>query len=292
MKITNKLNLPEPIVEAIKAKGYDKGRSDITATGLIEPPRISALKKLHEHEMSEDAIDLIYSLDGQSLHVVLERAALGLNKEDWIVEKRYYAKFGNVNVGAQIDIFSVKDGLLQDYKKTSVYSVKNGIKEEYAQQMNIQAELLRRNGIIVKKMQIVAILRDWSKREREREVKEYGPRAKYPEHQVKIIDVPIIDSSEVTQFIEERIALHKQASVTLPLCTKEERWAKDDVWAVLKKGQKRAVRLFNSEEAAQLFLADLDKNHVVGMRQGESTRCEAYCPVAKWCTQFQESKKK
>ena len=36
----------------------------------------------------------------------------------------------------------------------------------------------------------------------------------------------------------------------LPLCSAEEQWARHDTWAVKKKGQKRAVKVHQSEEDA------------------------------------------
>ena len=45
----------------------------------------------------------------------------------------------------------------------------------------------------------------------------------------------------------------------LGLCTDEERWKKNDTWAVKKKGQKRALRVLNSEEEAKNILLGMMK---------------------------------
>ncbi len=292
-KITNKLGLPLPIVEAIKNSGYNPGSSDITATGLIEPVRIGALKKLYANEITEDASDLIYSLQGQSIHTILERAADNLRSGGYIAEERYYIDVGGWKVGAQIDVFDKNTGTLQDYKVTSVYSVKDGIKEEYAQQMNIQAEVMRQNGFEVKKLQIVAILRDWSKGERDREnadaeAKGFAP--KYPQNQVAILDVPLIPSLEVLKYIGQRVEDHRTAregtEEALPLCSDQERWARPSKWAVMEKGKKRATRLHDSEESAKVHAESLGAK--VESRPGQSVRCQNYCPVASKCSQWKK----
>lgn len=293
-KPTNKLNLPAPLYKALCNDSYSPGESDYTATGLIAPARIEALKILHKDNIQEDASDLIYSLQGQSVHTILERAAEDLKSEGWIAETRFYHIVDGKKVGAQIDVFHPDTGLLQDYKLTSVYKVKDGITEEFAQQMNIQAELLRRNGYEIKKMEIVAILRDWSKGEREREVRSFGEHASYPANQVVILDVPLIPSEEVVEFIRTRINAHESArNGTLPQCSAEERWAQPDKWAVMKWGQKKAVSLHNSQEAAELVANSLHtegKPVIVQKRPGTSRRCESYCPVAKFCTQYKKLK--
>ena len=293
MKLTNRLNLPAPIVEAIKNAGYDKGKSDITATGLIEPVRLAALKHRYAEDITEDASDLIYSLQGQSIHTILERAAGALKSQGFIAEERFYIEVEGWTVGAQIDVYDAGQRLLQDYKVTSVYSVKDGVKEEYAQQMNIQAECLRQAGYVVDRLQIVAILRDWSKGERDRDQKDAeakGFTSKYPQHQVKIIDVPLIPREEVLDFIKSRVAAHKAARLVsdsqLPECTDDERWARASKWAVMEKGKKRATKLHDTEADAKAHAEQLGAK--VEARPGQSIRCASYCPMASKCSQWKK----
>jgi hypothetical protein len=295
MKLTNKLNLPAAIVEAIANSGYSRGESDITATGLIEPVRIAALKHKYGDQLEEDASNLIYSLQGQSIHTILERAAGALKSQGFVAEERFYIDVLGWKVGAQIDVFDARAGILQDYKVTSVYAVKDGVKEEYAQQMNIQAECLRQAGYTVNKLQIVAILRDWSKGERDRDVKDAdakGYASKYPEHQIKIIDVPLIPQKEVLQFIKQRVEAHMAArgadEKDLPECTDDERWARASKWAVMEKGKKRATKLHDSKEQADEHAATLGAK--VEKRPGMNMRCASYCPVARKCSQWKRIK--
>jgi len=283
MKLTNKLNLPQPIEKAVANDGYDSGICDISVTSLLKPPQQRALEIRHKEELTEDVSDRIWSLLGQVVHGILERA-----EETAIAEERLFIDVEGWKVGGQMDRFLLKEGLLQDYKFVTVYKIRDGVPEEYAKQLNIYAHILRKNGKKVKKLQIVAILRDWSKNQYARE------GDPYPAQQVVLLDVPIIPDEEVEAYIKERVLLHKEAislpSDQLPECSKEDRWAKDDVWAVMKKGNKKAVRLCANEEAANLAVETAGTNHYVQFRQGESIRCKSYCLAAPFCEQYKKIK--
>jgi len=64
MKLTNKFNLPDPIVNAVQNQGYTPGSSDITVTQLIQPPLIRQLNKKHWDDIEEDASDRVWALFG------------------------------------------------------------------------------------------------------------------------------------------------------------------------------------------------------------------------------------
>jgi len=256
MKLTNKLNLPQPIADAVKNDGYTKGDADISVTELLSPPYQRALKVKHEEEIEEDVSDRIFSLLGQTVHGILERS-----ESTGIAERRLSIECNGWKVSGGMDRFVAKDGLLQDYKLTTVYKTKAGnIPEEWAQQLNIYAEMLRQNGEEVKTLEIVAIYRDWSKTAAERE-------SDYPQRQVEVLRIPLISSREVVEFIAERVRLHQRAaSGEVSPCSKEERWAKDDTWALMKDGNKKASKLLkNAGEAEAIILA---KNEYIQFRPG------------------------
>lgn len=290
-----------PIVRALENDSYSKGESDITATSLIEPVRIRALKERHKEELVQDAADLIHILQGKSIHTILEGAGLSLEKDGLIVEKRFYIDVPLLDgtswkVGAQVDLFDANNALLQDYKVTSAHSVKGSPKEEYVKQLNIGAHILRKNGYKVEKLQIVAILRDWSKNEYKREKKraeELGySKPFYPSQQVVVLDIPVVDDNEVALYIEERVIEHKKAALSkepaLPVCTPEERWERRGDVAIIEEGKKRATKVFSSREEAELslpFFQDKTKKTLtIVERPGESVRCTTYCPVASKCS--------
>jgi hypothetical protein len=283
MKLTNKFQLPDAIVRAVQNDSYSKGESDFSATGLLKPPRQTALLERHGHEAEEDVSDRIWSLLGQSVHSICERA----NVND-LVEKRFFSKFGDYTVSCQIDNMGLDErAILSDFKVTTVYKCKPDSEPDpdWTAQINIQIELLRRNGIEVKAAQIIAILRDWSKNKARTEFN-------YPPMNVAIIPIEIWPREKTVAFIEQRIALHVGARTSLPECSQEERWAKETKFAVMKKGGKRATKVYDTEAEAKLFVDQDPKNFSVEERPGESVRCALYCSVNKFCSQFQATQNK
>jgi hypothetical protein len=274
MKLTNRLGLPEPLVAAVTNDGYTKGGADISVTELLAPPRQVALKRQHEDAISEDVSERIWSLLGQSIHTILERA-----NETGIAERRLTITVEGWTVSGGMDLVC-KDRVLSDYKTTTAYKFKGGKAPiEHEQQLNCYAEILRQNGEAVSALQIVGILRDWSKLEAARD-------ADYPQTQVVMISVPMWPQAKAQAFMRERVILHKQARVTLPLCSGEDRWAKPDTFAVKKQGAARATRVYDNEDEA-IHHAKQDSSLFVEARKGESTRCKHYCAVARFCAQYQ-----
>lgn len=276
MKLTNRLDLPAAIVDAVRNDGYSRGAADISVTGLLKPPQITRLESLHQEEIEEDASDRIWSLLGQSIHTILERAnrvavaeqRLSITVEGWVVS-------------GGMDVYAEGDTLI-DYKVTSVWKVIKGDLEEWERQLNLYAVILRHHGHLVKKLQVVAILRDWSKREAERD-------SNYPQAQVVNIDIPLWEETRATSYMRARVLLHQQEGV--PQCTPEDRWAQSDVWAVMKVGRKTAVRLYNSEAEADAHAAQESALFVMH-RKGVSVRCASYCRVSQFCPQYQSIRNK
>jgi len=79
-------------------------------------------------------------------------------------EERLFAEVAGWTVSGQFDrMLLFPDGTLQDYKFTSVWAVPDGCKPEWERQLNALRYLAACNGYRIARLQIVAILRDWSK---------------------------------------------------------------------------------------------------------------------------------
>jgi len=281
MKLTNLSGLPEAIVRAVANDPYTKGDSEYSVTELISPPRQAALKAKHYHEIEEDVADRLYSLYGQIGHGILERAS-GANA---IAEKRYFGEIAGARVSAQIDTLELTGGVLSDYKFTTAYKFKKDSPPpiEWVQQLNFQLELLRQNGMDANKLQIVGLIRDFSKLEARRD-------SNYPQQPVVILPIERWLRAKTVTEMQNRVVLHRQARITLPECSNEERWARPTKYAVMREGQVRAVKLFEAQAEAEDY-AKQGKNLKVETRPGELVRCTSYCNVAQFCSQFQEEMK-
>ena len=271
--LTNIYNLPEPIVQAVANDDYDPGHGDYSVTQLLDPPRKVALGKQHDGELSEDVSDRIFSLFGQAVHTILERAEVpGLQEE------RLYGDWDGVTVSGQFDYID-EGGILWDWKTASTYELSHGVKESRSQQLNCYSALARLNGLNVNELRIGFILRDWSAAAAKRETN-------YPPHQVVVYPIKLWSPEEADTFISERIRLHQAAMIELPECTDEERWAQPTRHAVVKDGGKRASRVHDDLAVARRDLADRGRGYSLEERRGKNTRCESYCSVSSICEQW------
>lgn len=285
MKITNRLNLPAPLVKAVTRHPRKREPGSISVSELIQPPQLRALTLRHEAELEEDASDRLWALLGTLLHGILEKNAEGMDhvitEQELSIEVLGWKVIGHYDLSEM-----VLDGeTLTDWKLTSVYAMKDKeLKPEWDAQVNCYAELLRRAGRNITRAQIIAIGRDWSKSRAMRE-------ADYPQQQVVTKAVEIWPAEVITAFLEERVLLHQVAEEQgiWPECTPVERWARPDLWALMKKNQKKAVKLLEDESVAQKWLSEIlggERSHFIQHRPGESIRCAGYCPVSSKCLQW------
>ena len=276
MEYTNNHNLPQPIVSAIRRDTYVKV-GDISVTELIKPLRIRQLELRHDKEIIVDVSEYLWMLLGSSVHAMLERA----DTSNHLSEERLTPVVHGCHISGTPDLLTT-EMTLQDYKVTSVYSFLLGDKPEWTAQLNLYAWLYRKHGFEAKAAQIVAILRDWMVSRALRE-------PDYPQAGFMVVDVPLWSQEEQEALVGGLVRLHQTADKVvdndLPECTPEERWQKEDVWAVKKKGNKRAMSggLYTNEQGAKDHAAAQPSPVEIEFRPGESIRCSRYCKVAPWC---------
>jgi hypothetical protein len=272
---TNKHNLPAVIVDAVVNDPY-VGGGDVSATKLIDAPQVKVLGAKYRDQVQVDVSERVWSLLGQCVHTILERA--GLRQEGMVAEHRMFAEvdgpYGAWQLSGQADVIDLERGAIRDYKVTTVFKAKGSTAWE--QQLNVLAWLARRNGYTITGLEIVAIFRDWRKVEAER-------NPNYPQAAIQVIPVALWDPVTVAAYINERVALHQQAQAGVQVnCTDEERWKDADQWAIIKPGAGRALRVLDTEPDPSAVPA----GYVVQQRTGEYKRCQHYCEVAPWCPQW------
>ena len=319
LRITNKLNLPQPIVDAVANDDYTRGIANISATGLLAPPRQAALLEAHGADLEEDASDRIFSLFGKAIHGILETQKAGND----IREQRLYMNVDGplgpwVVSGAMDRIAFIPAGepdpaypkgtiRIEDYKTASVNEMIYGVKAERAQQLNIYRVLAELNGYKVESLAAVFILRDWSKVQAHDKASQPTlsssgvAQTDYPQTHVIVHEIDIWPIEEAYRFIGERVALHQNAQsayaqavafdpyapqAALPECDDEERWARDKSYAAMKPGGKRASKVGEQAEIEAWVAAKKPGEYVVEERAGRSLRCEFYCAAAPICAQW------
>jgi hypothetical protein len=289
--ITNRFDLPAPLVEAVRNDGYSNSGT-LSVTTLIKPPQAYAIELAHKDELTEDASDRIWALLGQATHTILERAAESLG-DDYLIEQRFFATLEGMKVSGQCDIIHKPSKTVQDYKVTSAYAAKSAIaegKSEWTLQLSMLAALARHNEQEVEKGQIVAILKDWSRRTADEEAKKassFGVPCSYPQANAITLDIPLMSNEETIAWMRERVRQFKAAmDGKPPLCTDEERWMQPGKIALMKQGRKTAVRLYDPGSPGLRSLT-VPAGHYIEERPTKFNRCEAYCQAAQWCPQHQ-----
>ena len=296
MKITNRSNLPKVIERAVINDPYDSSGSNISTTRLIAPPRIRVLEMRNWDLIEDDVSNRIFSLLGQSVHHILERSKLKVD----LAERRLFYKDDKITNGwtlsGQFDLLS-RQGDLTDFKVTSAWAALDALtngKDEWENQLNVLDFLCRKNQktltrykkeVKVKSLNIMAILRDWSKLK-------VMQSDNYPRKQVVMIPIRRWSEEEQENYVQARIKLHQDAEKTddLPLCTAKERWRKEDSYALMLDNRKTARRVLPTRQDMDKYMKD--NKYVEGQgckvvfRAGEDVRCHPYCSVNQFCSHF------
>ena len=296
MKITNKSNLPKVIERAVINDPYDSSGSNISTTRLIAPPRIRVLEMRNWDLIEDDVSNRIFSLLGQSVHHILERSKLKVD----LAERRLFYKDDKITNGwtlsGQFDLLS-RQGDLTDFKVTSAWAALDALtngKDEWEYQLNVLDFLCRKNQktltrykkeVKVKSLNIMAILRDWSKLK-------VMQSDNYPRKQVVMIPIRRWSEEEQENYVQARIKLHQDAekSDQLPLCTAKERWRKEDSYALMLDNRKTARRVLPTREEMDKYMKENKyverQGCKVVFRAGEDVRCQHYCSVNQFCSHF------
>jgi len=323
IRYTNKFNIPQEFVDAITTDNHVVN-GDISVTTLIDSPQIRQLKRTHDYEV--DVTDQIAMFFGTAIHEKLETShpqfrigrmmvevARFLRKSkpdnevfgkvsDWLIKKgtklieAYKQKvFIEQTLTTEIDGWVVSgtlDRYIKEKKKIRDYKTITASqlmfpeqKKSWYLQQNIYASMLREQGYEVDSIEICAIVKDWSKMK-------ILSSADYPKSPIIIIPIQIADEQEVRDYMKKRIEIHNRAEngEAIP-CTKEDRWAKEDTYAVKKKGNKKALKCLSSEQLAKHLIEELSVKYnradlSIEYRPSESFRCKHYCAVSSVCPQY------
>lgn len=282
MKITNKHNVPAPLMTLASREYYTKGASQYSVTELLSPPKIKRLREQFNEQIEQDVSDMLWQLLGSALHVVMERG----ETPGYVTEERLFFELDGVTISGQIDLQAETPAGVEimDYKFTSAWAVMQD-KAEWEEQLNVYAWLLHKvKGKTVTALRICAFIRDFSRHDK---------REEYPKSPVHMMEFPLWDFGVTESFVKERLHLHQLSKMQfelgedLPPCTPDERWMSETVYAVKREGRKTAIKLFTSIEEAQERAAK-EKGYVE-TRLGEPRRCTGnFCGVAAHCDQYSQ----
>ena len=282
MIMTNKLNLPEGFVKAVSTEKHNE-KGCLSATTLIQGVKQIILMDRYWDLLVDDVSDRIWAIWGTAVHSLLEHEG-----EYDFTEQSMSHKVGDITVTGKIDSYNMKLGVVDDYKTASVTKVQIGDFSEWHRQGMIYAWLLTKNNLTVNLCRFIALLKDHSKTDAMRE-------RDYPKEPVYIYAFPVTPQGlfKTGLFLRNKIEEHQRCLLLsdndIPPCSPVERWERPPKFAVMKNGGKRAVRLFDRREDADLLVEAKGANHYVEHRHGESVRCRSYCLCNRFCNFYQES---
>lgn len=286
--ITNKHNLPQTLVNLAMRDTYSRGSAKISVTELIGSPKIRILRQEKRSEIVSDVSDMLWSLLGRAMHLVVEQGA----DEAHIAEERLFTEVAGWVLSGGVDLQIIgKDASggvtvgVSDYKTTTAWAVMNP-KMDWERQLNCYAYLIEKvRGWTVTELTINAIVRDWNRHEATR-------RPDYPATPLVVLPQVLWTPEAREAYVLERIKAHQVAETAfdfqdpMPDCSEEERWFRPGKLAVMKEGRVKAMKLFNISEREEAEQYAADNKGYVEERPGENARCDSFCPVSKWCSQY------
>lgn len=283
MKITNALNLPAPFVSLAEGDEYPIAPNEYRVTSLLKGVREAILERRHGGEITRDVSDMVWLLFGTAVHGVLEQHQ---ETGTQFKEERIKVPFEEYVLSGKFDLYDAETKIVTDYKTASVWKIIFGDFSDWRRQTLIYCYMLRRIGFDAQGGEIVAFLKDHSKRDAK-------VKSGYPKFPVQTVKFRFTDAdfAECEDWIRARFAeiraAEKLDDADLPVCTPDERFNSGDKYAVMKKGRKTALRVLDSQEAAEQWKADNGGDYIE-TRQGEDKKCTDYCSACEFCNYYQE----
>lgn len=294
MILTNKLNLPQPFVDAAtNDHEYTEGRYSVTE--LLGGTCEAILKRRHSDELTDDVADMVWAIFGSAVHEILQNADESESqlKENWI-DCQLDGSLSGYSLSGIFDLYDDSTGIVTDYKTASVWKVQFGDFDDWRKQTLMYCWLLQQIGFDAWTGRIVALLKDHS-------IRKARTEKGYPEHPVVTLEWRFSNADmeqiedEIYRWFAIVAAQNRLADDDLTPCDEQQRWHKPDKWAVMKKGNKRAVRVYADKGDAYQRAAGENREagkelYYVEERMGEDTKCDSYCSVSDFCP-FARAKK-
>lgn len=287
---TNKYRLPQYLVDWLLSSGYDFNYdpNTISTTTLLKPIKAQILGSRYTEDVETDVSELIAARYGTAIHDSVEKIETpGVSKEVRLhrqiqIEDTVYTVSGKYDILVDLGHGTYQ---LQDMKSTSVWSyIYGGKDEDYRKQLSIYRWLLSPTHQVIDQSSITFFFTDWSSSKARQD-------QDYPKLRIQSgykVDLWSLEQTE--QYIRERLTLFHLARQAdddeLPDCTPEELWQTEDSWAVYKDGNKKATKLCNTEEEAELYKISKKIKGNIQHRPGKVKRCR-YCSSFPVCDQGQ-----
>jgi len=265
-------------VRAVDTERHNKTDKELSATTLLKGIKEIILTHRHWDELTDDAANRIWAIFGTAVHALLETEG----KHEFTECDLTVPMPNGITVTGRIDNYNMETETITDYKTGSVWKVIMKDFDDWRMQGIIYAWLLVKNGFKVKRCRFIDLLKDHSKSKANFD-------SSYPQAPVHIFEYAITEAElkEGETYINERLVEYlkykDKPDDEIPPCTDRERWASETKYAVMKTGNKRAVKVYDTTAEAQQKAAILGAGHYVETRPGVSKKCSEYCACCDFC---------
>jgi hypothetical protein len=302
MKIINDLGMPD---HAFKAICMRQGRPEppkldyIGVSALMNAPLPRYLFARYWHQLEQKASETMNALQGQMGHLLFDKV-----ETDTETEIHLKVDFEGQRLYGIADYYDPKLKTLGDAKFKQVNAVTastiRGTKD-LETQLNIYCWMARKMGYTVEHLQGDIYINGWTV------YRSYGDSA-YPKAPYIKLSIPIWEDAFTANYVRERLKVHDTRAIRLlrergpeiedglgfvlegamleiPVCTDEERFMQPTKWAVMRDGQKKAVKLFDNMNDAYTFIGLQKDAFKLGVteRKGGFFKCLHYCNVRGFC---------
>lgn len=294
---TNNHELPDYLQAWLMHDEYDYHEGVISATGLLGAPRQQILKQRHFDDIEIDLEDMIARVFGTAIHDSFEKVEMPRIAK----EERVLCVVGGKRISGKYDMLKTTGSThkIIDIKTTSAWNFIYGSSAEHWKlQLSIYRYILKKNGLkledgewvdrkaidVSKKAEICFVFTDWKRSDARK-------GGNYPPIRVGYNHITLYGMKTIGAYIRERLKVIEEADQfsddELPFCTEEELWKGKDKFAVMKKGRKSAVRVFDSRDEAEALIIEKDDKHYIDVRKGLYGACN-YCDVRTVCNQCEQ----
>jgi hypothetical protein len=281
MIVHNELGLPQAFINALNLEKHNE-KGCYSATTLLKGACETVLTDRHFDEIEIDVADCVWQIWGTAVHLIFEKAGI-----EGFTEEKFSVPVSNSKVTGRVDLYDLENETIYDWKTASTWKVQFNDFSDWDKQGLIYAWLMKQNGLKVKEIKFVALLKDHSKSKARKDFE-------YPQKPVVVHTVKVTEEAlkEIEAFINMKVRQFEVAETLvdekLTPCTKEERWATEDKWAIMKAGRKTALKVCESEEEANELLPKLGGTNIE-FRAGCSRRCEDYCSCNTFCPFYKKT---
>ena len=294
MKITNKLNLPNQLVELVD-NNYKPTPKQYSCTTILKPTRQIILERRYTNEIEQDVSDMCWMIFGIAVHSVIENSkeSDGQFKEEKLKVDlgKYWDDLKGYYLGGRSDMIDLIEKKIIDWKTCSAWKIIYKDFEDWRKEMLIYAWAVKDMGFDIDKSEAIAFIKDHNKTKSKID-------SSYPNLPIWVEKFKFNEKEfdEIKKFIYNKfIELKNNENVEddeLPLCTDEERWKDKTKYAVKKIKNKTATKLHDSYEEAKEHLNNLEKEfpniYEIEVREGIDKKCLEYCSCCKYCNYWIE----